>query len=126
MKQFIIALLIIAAVLAAAFSIFFYIETNFENLYNIGAQTIELVKEERLDDAFSKLKEFESEYKRICRILDYTANTLDQQKLEIAYWKMVSYLKTGQLGDCIAAFEELRLALNAMCESESFSFITIF
>ena len=49
MKQFIIALLIIAVVLAAAFSISFYIETNFETLDTLASEMFEPVSYTHLD-----------------------------------------------------------------------------
>ena len=126
MKQFLIALLIIAVILIAAFSISYYIEVNFEKLHDIAAETLDLAQRDQMDEALAKSQEFEAEYNRVCGVLDYTANTLDQEKLEVAYRKMVTYLKAGQIGDCAAAFEELHRALEAMRESEKFSPVTIF
>lgn len=126
MKQFIIALLIIAVVLAAAFSISFYIETNFETLDTLASEMFELAQAQQLDQALEKSEQFEREYERISGVLDYTANTMDQTKLEVAYRKLTAYLRAGQLGDGAVALEELHSALAAMRESEKFSLITIF
>lgn len=126
MKQFIIALLIIAVVLAAAFSISFYIETNFETLDTLASEMFELAQAQQLDQALEKSEQFEREYERISGVLDYTANTMDQTKLEVAYRKLAAYLRAGQLGDGAVALEELHSALAAMRESEKFSLITIF
>ena len=125
MKQFIIALFIITAILAAAFSISFYIEVNFKTLDTLASEMFDLAQAQQLDRALEKSEQFEQEYERISGVLDYTANTMDQTKLEVAYRKLVTYLR-GQLADGAAALEELHSALTAMRESEKFSLITIF
>lgn len=126
MKQFIIALFIITAILAAAFSISFYIEVNFKTLDTLASEMFDLAQAQQLDRALGKSEQFEQEYERISGVLDYTANTMDQTKLEVAYRKLVTYLRAGQLADGAAALEELHSALTAMRESEKFSLITIF
>lgn len=126
MKQFIIAVIIIAIIVAISLSVSFYIDSGCDRLETIALDMIQLARDDKPDEVMQKSYEFEKEYSRMSGVLDYTANTFDQRTLEVSYRQMIAYLRSDQLGDATAELEELQNALKVLRETEKLSPVTIF
>lgn len=126
MKQFLVAIFLIAFILTASFGVSAFINSHCDSLEKEAVVFYLSAKEGNTATANAASQKFSKELTHMFSVLYFTANHHDLTTLEVAFRQLRSFIEDEEFADASVALITLRDSLRTLRMTEQVSLINIF